>query len=124
MIYTTWDRGNFWSATSSPTGSILRRVVVVPWYIYGGVALGPRVALLGQDGVWYYELPTPDVAISKEGPTQVAAGGEVSYTLRITNTTPLTARGVTVADTISVDHGVAAAVPSPILRGGRSTFWL
>ncbi|MDP2952280.1 MAG: DUF11 domain-containing protein, partial [Chloroflexota bacterium] len=64
------------------------------------------------------------MAISKEGPAQVAAGGEVTYTLRITNTTPLTARGVTVADTISVDHGVAAAVPSPILRGGRSTYWL
>lgn len=120
-VYVTEDRGSTWSNWPSPTGSIPRRVVVVPprtnFDDY------PRVVVLADNGVWFRELVSPrDVAVTKEGPALVAAGGEVTYTLMITNASAV-ASNVTVKDTVSADHGVVRSSPPIRVRTGQSSFW-
>ncbi|MDP2937426.1 MAG: hypothetical protein Q8O86_13155 [Dehalococcoidia bacterium] len=120
-VHTTTDGGNTWSKWTSPTGSIPRKVLVLPRRT--DLDNYPRVVMLSPTGIWFRELLSlPNLAINKEGPAQVIVGGEVTYTLRITNTGGL-ANNVTVSDTVSADHGVVQALPAPSGRSGQTTLW-
>lgn len=120
-VHTTTDGGSTWSKWTSPTGSIPRKVLVLPRRT--DLDNYPRVVMLANNGVWIRELLSlPNLAISKEGPAQVIVGGELTYTLRITNTGGF-ANNVTVSDTVSADHGVVQAVPAPSGRSGQTTLW-
>lgn len=120
-VHTTTDGGNTWSKWTSPTGSIPRRVLVLPRRT--DLDNYPRVVMLANNGVWIRELSSPrDVAVGKDGPAQVAAGNEVTYTLWITNSSAIAAN-VTVKDSVSADHGVARAAPPIRVRTGQASFW-
>lgn len=67
----------------------------------------------------------PSLQISKSGPTKIAAGQSISYVLKVTNSGPSAANGITVADQIpaSIKSAVwnATAVGGAVITGGNIT---
>ncbi|RFS23818.1 DUF11 domain-containing protein, partial [Chitinophaga silvatica] len=65
----------------------------------------------------------PSIAIQKSGPASIAAGGLISYQLKISNSGPSTATGANISDIIPVDiENVvwsATAVGSATINGGN-----
>ncbi|MFJ8230567.1 DUF6923 family protein [Streptomyces sp. NPDC094448] len=56
--------------------------------------------------------PSVDLAVAKTGPAEATAGGEVAYTITVTNNGPSPSTGWTVTDTIPADL-LAAATTTP-----------
>ena len=54
-----------------------------------------------------------DLAIAKDGPVTITAGGTVTYTITVTNAGPSPAAGVTVTDAVPPGLTVTSAAASP-----------
>jgi len=65
---------------------------------------------------------TPWLAINKDGPLTAASGDPITYTLTITNTSPITATNVTISDTIPQYATYVSSGLGGILAGGVVTW--
>ncbi|OCL37089.1 hypothetical protein BCR15_11505 [Tessaracoccus lapidicaptus] len=69
-------------------------------------------------------MPIADVSITKTADkTATAIGGQVTYTLSVTNTGPAPATGVVVTDTLPAGLTYASATPTPTTVSGQVLTW-
>ena len=79
-----------------------------------GSAAASRVATIVQ--------PVADLAVLASGPAGVLAGGNISYTIIVTNLGPSTAQSISVTDTLPAGVTFASATGGGALSGGLVTW--